>query len=131
MIKRIVSEKKCKFYDGGYCKYKNNYFFFHPEEDCVNVNCFKQNCDKRHRRVCKYNVICKHRENCEYKHEINKKSTTKQTNKKENETFVEKAQDMEKVILTKEKIIIDSKEDIHKLQLKLEKVLVENKKRII
>jgi len=62
--------KKCKFYDKGFCKYKDECKYQHPIIDCTN-NCLdKQLCPKRHRKECKFKNKCYHNEKdvCEYLH---------------------------------------------------------------
>ena len=59
---------KCKHYNVGYCRYKDDCKFKHPKEDCESKNCSFRKCPKRHRRNCWYGEKCKRREGCEFIH---------------------------------------------------------------
>ena len=63
-------DKKCYYYDQGFCKFKNDCKNFHPTKDCK-FNCsIKSTCPKRHRKKCRYGNTCYHhlRNKCEYIH---------------------------------------------------------------
>ena len=66
--------KKCRQFNGGYCKYKAKCRFAHPEHICKehikNGTCDKKGCKDRHPKTCKWlssRVGCK-REGCNYLH---------------------------------------------------------------
>ena len=63
-------ERKCYYYDKGYCKNRNNCKLLHPTEDCK-TKCSVKECKLRHRRDCKdgNNCLFKNKK-CEYVHPI-------------------------------------------------------------
>ena len=69
-------QRKCKFYNAGYCKYKHKRCrFLHPENICKaylkDLNCETKNCVDRHPRMCKWlrsKYGCRRGEECEYLH---------------------------------------------------------------
>ena len=69
----IVSEnKKCNFYNVGYCKKsKKGCMFLHPKESCQSQKCEYKTCPYRHQKECKFFKLknyCKHGSFCEFKH---------------------------------------------------------------
>ena len=67
-------EKKCNYFNKGYCKYKTDCKFTHPSEICKTYieggRCDQKSCNDRHPNVCKWlrgNSGCR-RQNCEYLH---------------------------------------------------------------
>ena len=72
----VVNEKavgtKCRYFNSGYCKYKNNCKFIHPSEICKDSECRKDKCLKRHPKACKWyrgESGCKRGNTCEYSHD--------------------------------------------------------------
>ena len=59
---------KCKYFNSGYCKYKEKCRFRHPAEECTIEKCSSKGCMKRHIKLCRYKTDCKHNEICAYKH---------------------------------------------------------------
>ena len=47
--------KKCRYYNTGYCKYKQKCKFIHSNETCKNQQCDGKGCSKRHPKACKWN----------------------------------------------------------------------------
>ena len=67
--------KKCRYYNGGYCKRKSECRFVHPEQICEetiqNKKCESNDCQKRHPKRCKWMSSksgC-HRVDCKYLHD--------------------------------------------------------------
>ena len=61
----------CKHYQTGYCKFGVFCRKQHVTEMCLQEQCDKIKCDKRHPNICKYfsiNQFCKFGEICSYKH---------------------------------------------------------------
>ena len=68
--------RRCKWWNGGFCREKKNCSFSHPLEDCENHlkgGCTTKGCKtKRHRKQCKYfntESGCHRGESCEYLHQ--------------------------------------------------------------
>ena len=61
---------KCKYYNKGYCKKKNECLFYHPTNYCID-KCKNSECKFRHRIKCRYVQYCYHyiKNQCEYIHE--------------------------------------------------------------
>ena len=65
-------EKKCKFFNSGFCRYKDECFFIHPKTICIDKTCKDKNCVDRHPKQCRYEDQCRRRTSCLYKHkEVN------------------------------------------------------------
>ena len=69
------SVKKCRYYNRGYCKYKQKCKYSHPKEICkeylTRETCENIECCDRHPRVCKWidsNEGCKRQKECDYLH---------------------------------------------------------------
>ena len=62
----------CKYYDHGYCRFKEECKFFHPSEVCETDHCDPNVCQKRHPKFCRYfrRKKCKFRDQCLFKHTI-------------------------------------------------------------
>ena len=55
----MLSKKKCKFFDKGFCKLsERGCQFYHPKETCQDW-CEKSGCPKRHPKTCRYGYRCK------------------------------------------------------------------------
>ena len=50
--------KKCDYYDRGYCKHGENCNYEHPDNVCLIANCFEDKCSNRHTNPCKYGPRC-------------------------------------------------------------------------
>lgn len=66
--------KKCKYFNGGHCKYKSECKFSHPKDTCKlyleGRKCDQKVCNQRHPKVCKWSQGssgCK-RHDCDYLH---------------------------------------------------------------
>ena len=69
------NKKKCRYYNGGYCKFKNKCRYYHPGSICQSwyggKKCCQKECSCRHPKYCKWNKEkrgCR-RQNCAYLHE--------------------------------------------------------------
>jgi hypothetical protein len=69
-----VNEKRCRYYNKGFCKYVDKCRYFHPSEICPkhleNSNCSEKKCNMRHPKLCKWSqkeVGCR-RSNCDFLH---------------------------------------------------------------
>ena len=67
-------DKKCKYYNRGYCKYKAECKFSHPNKICIvyleGGRCDMKACKERHPKICKWSQVssgCR-RQNCDYLH---------------------------------------------------------------
>ena len=62
-------QTKCRYYDKGFCKTRENCLYYHPTDDCQN-NCKNKKCTLRHRNLCRYKTHCYHNISgkCEYIH---------------------------------------------------------------
>ena len=73
----MASEKisiKCKYFNTGFCKYKDECQYFHPKEICEEVSCINKGCRYRHPKQCRYKDQCHRRSLCAYRHENVEKS---------------------------------------------------------
>ena len=68
-------EKKCRYFNRGYCKYKKQCRYSHPKNVCEEYlksrECGNAKCGDRHPRVCKWNdrsVGCNRKSECNYLH---------------------------------------------------------------
>ena len=61
-------QRKCKFYNSGFCRYKDECFFIHPKTICIEEACRDKNCLDRHPKQCRYEDKCRRRLSCLYKH---------------------------------------------------------------
>ena len=61
----------CKFFDQGFCGRGQTCPFIHSFEVCERLTreeCAKKQCLKRHPKICKYDIVCKKRETCTFRH---------------------------------------------------------------
>ena len=69
------SEKKCKYFNVGYCKYNEKCRFIHPKEICEKYQegkCNGSNCLDRHPKPCKWFkglTGCRRKEACHFSHD--------------------------------------------------------------
>ena len=63
-------QKRCKWWNRGYCKFKQQCPFLHPKEICIEEKCVNKDCQKRHPNNCKNyeKGTCKFLVFCEFKH---------------------------------------------------------------
>ena len=63
-------QKRCKWWNRGYCKFKQKCPFLHPKEICIEEKCVDKDCQKRHPNNCKNweKGECKFTGFCEFKH---------------------------------------------------------------
>ena len=67
-------EKRCRYYNFGFCKYRGKCRFNHPKEVCqtyIEGKCEDKSCQKRHPKACKCfqgESGCRRAEECEYSH---------------------------------------------------------------
>ena len=67
-------DKKCRYFNAGYCKYKEKCRFTHPKEVCPNHlsgNCHEKDCKLRHPKPCKWfngGTGCRRNESCDFLH---------------------------------------------------------------
>ena len=66
---------KCRYFNIGYCKYKERCKFKHPEQICkeyVERKCNGRNCEKRHPKACKWvdsESGCHRKQSCDFSHD--------------------------------------------------------------
>ena len=104
------TKKVCPYFRVGYCKYKKHCKHFHPSENCSERKCRDKNCNKRHRKLCRFGRICIRIESCEFLHEEGNRSTT-DTSEKDN-----KLQILEELINTKDTLILELAEKVELLE---------------
>ena len=69
------TEKKCKYFNVGYCKYNGDCKFIHPKEVCQKYQqgqCNGNKCPNRHPKACKWFKAwegCRRREACHFSHD--------------------------------------------------------------
>ena len=80
-------KRKCRYFDGGYCKYKQKCRYIHPKHICEEFlkgqKCEKKDCLDRHPRECKWERSsrgCKRNEECDYLHVSQANVEVKETN---------------------------------------------------
>ena len=71
----VNNRKKCRYFNRGYCKYKDKCRYTHPKDICSehlqSIRCENQDCLGRHPRACKWlskQGGCKRGRECEYLH---------------------------------------------------------------
>jgi hypothetical protein len=52
-------EKKCPYYDRGFCQYRDACKNKHPDKVCSDTNCSEEKYDKRHPNPCTFSYRCK------------------------------------------------------------------------
>ena len=63
---------KCRYFNSGYCKYKQKCKFAHPNNICKDISCEKDKCPKRHPKACKYQkeaTGCWRGNSCDFAHD--------------------------------------------------------------
>ena len=75
--KGTAIQKKCRYFNRGYCKYNIKYKYFHPKEICKDYlehqKCDAKVCGKRHPRRCKWDQSkegCQRNLSCAYLHVV-------------------------------------------------------------
>ena len=69
---KVTKGTKCRYFNSGYCKYKNNCKFAHPSDICKATKSKKDVCQKRHPKLCKWcsgASGCSRGNSCEYSHD--------------------------------------------------------------
>ena len=67
---------RCRYFNYGFCKYKEKCRFVHPKEVCGTYSggkCEDSSCLKRHPKACKYfrgQTGCKRKEGCDFSHDV-------------------------------------------------------------
>ena len=51
--KSRIKNVKCPYYDRGFCKHGDDFYFKHRYKVCGDQDCSGQNCEKRHPNPCK------------------------------------------------------------------------------
>ena len=59
---------KCKYFNPGYCKFKDNCKKMHPKMDCLQTLCLDKSCQNRHPKTCRYTWLSRRRSSCMYMH---------------------------------------------------------------
>ena len=64
-------QRRCKFWNAGFCKYKKDCHLRHPDVICNKDNCSDKTCLDRHPKPCKHwkTGFCKFEEACEFTHD--------------------------------------------------------------
>ena len=61
----------CSFHQSGHCRYGSHCNKSHTQDTCTSFPCMKEDCHKRHPKLCKYFILsgfCKFHEKCSYLH---------------------------------------------------------------
>ena len=61
----------CSFHQSGHCRYGSHCNKRHTVDTCTNFPCMKEDCNKRHPKLCRYFTVsgfCKFNEQCSYLH---------------------------------------------------------------
>ena len=61
----------CKYNQTGFCKFREQCKKPHDNQACENTDCRKENCTRRHPKVCKHfdtKGKCRYKEGCAYQH---------------------------------------------------------------
>ena len=66
----IGNKPICKYNKFGYCKYKMECKFVHKIKICEKNRCEITKCKDRHPKQCRFNLKCRRRLTCMFKHEI-------------------------------------------------------------
>ena len=72
---KIRKKSRCRYFNSGYCKYKERCKFKHPERTCPKYSdgeCKGKDCEDRHPKPCKYfssKSGCKRGESCNFSHD--------------------------------------------------------------
>ena len=53
----MIVNPVCHLFNVGYCKYKDKCSKKRASSDCLEVNCKSKECDKRHRKYCRYEAV--------------------------------------------------------------------------
>ena len=79
---KVIKRKRCRYFNRGFCKYKNKCRFVHPNKICIiylkNQTCNEKSCIDRHPKLCKWTKSsggCK-REDCDYLHSFGEETDT-------------------------------------------------------
>ena len=78
-----IVDRYCNNFDIGLGKYRNQCKNQHGSEDCRGRRT-RKNCSTRHRIFCKYGELCRHQENCDFRHEGNRQSNVASVSKIDN-----------------------------------------------
>ena len=65
----------CKYHNKGVCRRQNSCSYRQTQENCEDLSCEMDNCDKRHPKVCmffSYNRNCKYKDKCLFRHDDTK-----------------------------------------------------------
>ena len=66
-----TKNSKCRYFNSGYCKYKQRCKFLHPKNICKETNCERGKCPNRHPKACKWYsgaTGCRRGEDCDFSH---------------------------------------------------------------
>ena len=99
---------KCRYYNVGFCKHRNECLYLHPEMDCEE-QCVANKCMKRYRKKCINGQDCFYNseQKCEFYHETNnqQKGNKKISTKQENINLCEQIKELSIINENKNKII--------------------------
>ena len=85
----VGNNKRCKWWNRGFCREKGSCLFSHTQGDCkdhLDSKCKSQSCKLRHRKPCKYWATkegCYRGSKCEYLHRVEPKVNNIETKSKE------------------------------------------------
>ena len=123
MSKTKMEDKVCKYNNTGYCKFEKGCKFLHPTEVCEG-GCETKKCKKRHPRMCRYQIDCKRKETCAYKHVTNSPEVVVRDEMDALRSIVKNLQDENKKNKAE---IVKLKNDLVKVEEKMVKKLASSK----
>ena len=97
-MNQVHETRKCRYFNQGYCKKKNNCKYIHPTDDCEE-DCSNSKCPLRHRIICLNGDDCYYNglNECEFRHD-NIVQTIKANFKEQNRNLRMKIDELTKVI---------------------------------
>ena len=69
-LEQESENKRCKWWNRGYCKFKQSCPYLHPKKICIEEQCLNKECKKRHPNSCKnwQKGSCRFENLCEFTH---------------------------------------------------------------
>ena len=132
------SDKLCKYYNVGFCKFRDRCFFKHVLEDCKTKDCKKDHCLKRHPKRCKFFFLrkfCKFKTDCKFSHDESDSKDDEDIQKvrheiteirKENESIKSRNKELKNEISIMKEKLENAQEDLKALEKERDKLDIEN-----
>ena len=134
---KTVPDRICKYYNEGFCKFRDKCFFKHVMEDCKTKDCKKDQCLKRHPKRCKFFFLrkfCKFKIDCKFSHnsdsnddeDIKKVQHEITEIQRENEIIKSRNKELENDISKLEEKLANVQEDLKALEKERDRFEIEN-----